>query len=207
MIIGGTVKKAELIKLGNWNESMMIITLDVSGKEFSFPIETSVMPSIEIDKFIKFDLSTKIDGESKAPQLFESDFPEINIEVKEPVSTEKEKPDLSDDEIKSLYGIKESPTGVVLTPKIDTRPDQVSHEEFRQVQAESLHDQKEVEHEKEEKSTISEKTTQLINEEKNETPPSESSSKGMSSNFMDFMSNGFIPPKASSEDDDEEENE
>lgn len=204
MIIGGIVKKAELIKLGNWNESMMIITLDVSGKEFLFPVETNMVPLIEIDKFIKFNLSAEVDNGYGVVQLSEPELPDKKAETQNSITLKERESEFSDEEIKELYGIKNSPTDIVLIPRVESRLEEVSKEEYQKtLDQESVNEQREQKNKGEEK-TINEMSNKSSDDEPSETATSDSSNKGMSSNFMDFMSNGFIPTKNSDEDDEED---
>lgn len=58
MIIAGTVKKISLEKLGDWNESEFVITLEVANTELSFPIPREEVGNYRVDEFAAFDLKT-----------------------------------------------------------------------------------------------------------------------------------------------------
>lgn len=59
MIISGEVKRAELLNLGQWNESMFVVTIDIEGIEFRLPLSPEEVSSIQLGTTMKFDIKCK----------------------------------------------------------------------------------------------------------------------------------------------------
>lgn len=56
MIIAGKVRRISLEKLGDWNESEFVVTLQVANTELSFPVTREEVGNYRVDDFLAFDL-------------------------------------------------------------------------------------------------------------------------------------------------------
>lgn len=59
MIISGEVKRAELLNLGQWEESMFVVTVDIDGIEFRLPLSPEEVSTIQLGTKMKFDIECK----------------------------------------------------------------------------------------------------------------------------------------------------
>src|SRR5699024_12678809 len=56
MEVYGIVKHVELAKKENWKHSLLLLTLDVNGIEFIFPVEKGVIEELSIGSTIGLDI-------------------------------------------------------------------------------------------------------------------------------------------------------
>lgn len=153
MIISGEVKRAELLNLGQWNESMFVVTIDIEGIEFRLPLSPDEVSSIQLGTTMKFDIKCKpimnnqymkpiedlaVPVEAIAAAILkeagQQDKGSVN-NLKKPAEAEPNKiPDLKIENMEALYSSMTEAEQVENTevPVIETSLEEIAPEELNE---------------------------------------------------------------------------
>lgn len=163
MKIAGRVEKAELVKVGEWGESMLVVTIQNSETTFVFPMEVNDISHISIGEMVKLEISVTTEAK-EAKQLvkpFSVDLPSLEdvdltestkkwakpfvpkTAIVEPVEDDAlltedyELPEVSAEELKELYQVpNENLVTPIELPKIHTELDTVSMDDLEKMSGE-----------------------------------------------------------------------
>lgn len=140
MLLAGKVKRAELVHVDQYNSSMLVVTVEMNGKEFLFPMEAEFISSVQLGQNLKLDVAiVPVDKKLTQKTGPLSEIKESTLDTA-PLSNgdlSQNNDSLSLDEAVSeldlhrLYGVtKEDPAEEVMIPKIETRLEEIAIEEM-----------------------------------------------------------------------------
>ena len=142
MEVYGIVKHVELAKKENWKRSLLLVTLDVNGIEFVFPVEKAVIKDLSIDSTIGLNIEVYPLNWTRSKTKFLDDEPE---ETQNKVETKEDVPapsqftvpvettpimKLTDEELKDLYGVNDNAIPISKDVRVDSNLEDVSESEF-----------------------------------------------------------------------------
>lgn len=144
MEVYGIVKHVELAKKENWKHSLLLLTLDVNGIEFIFPVEKGVIEELSIGSTIGLDIEAYplnwqknkdryVDNEPEEAKATTETIEQVPSQTIQ-VSTPKPQPPmkLTDEELKDLYGVDDNVIPISKDIRVDSNLEDVSESEFAQ---------------------------------------------------------------------------
>ena len=144
MEVYGIVKHVELAKKENWKHSLLLLTLDVNGIEFIFPVEKGVIEELSIGSTIGLDIEAYplnwqknkdryVDNEPEEAKATTETIEQVSSQTIQ-VSTPKPQPPmkLTDEELKDLYGVDDNVIPISKDIRVDSNLEDVSESEFTQ---------------------------------------------------------------------------